>query len=320
MNILKSRVFTASTLVFSLMLAGCGESSTPSESDKEVKAKQHSGQVLARVNGEEITIYELNNELSRVKVTEETREAVSRNILKSLVSRKIFEQNAKKLKLDRSPRMMMEIERSKATILAKAYMQSQMIKIPEVSRSEAESYIFDNPHMFADRAYYTFDTIILPNKYLTKERRESWEKVTNLDEIESILLQQGLEYKRMPFTAYSETLPAGVVKDMPTLKMNGDVFFILMKDQSYLNIYKSSRPAVLTGEIAFKVAERNLSNQKTKEFLVKLETEVLNSSTIEYLGGYEGLKPEIIIPTDDVEVKEEVDTKDTTPPKPETEK
>lgn len=319
MNILKSRAFTVSTLVFSVMLAGCGESSAPTESDTEVKTKQSSGQVLARVNGDEITIYELNNELSRVKITEENREKISRNMLKSLVTRTIFEQNAKKLKLDRTPQVMMEIERSKSTILAKTYMQSQMLKVPEVSRSEAESYIFDNPYMFADRAYYTFDTIILPNKYLTKERRESWEKVTNLDEIESILLQEGLEYKRMPFTAYSETLPAGVMKDMPTLKMNGDVFFILMKDQSYLNIYKSSRPAVLTGEIAFKVAERNLSNQKTKEFLVKLEAEVLNSSTIEYLGDYKDLKPEIIMPTVDAEVKEELDTTSTNPAEPQTE-
>ncbi len=306
MNILKSRTLKISTVALSILLVGCGENSTDEKADKKTDDNQPSGQVLARVNGEEITIYELNNELSRVKASEENREAISRNLLRSLVTRTILVQNAKKNNMDRSPNIMMELERSKATILAKAYLQSQLIKRAEVPRSEVESYIFDNPSKFANRAYYTFDTIILSNDYLSKERRERWETVTNLDEIESELLQDSLDYKRMPYTAFSETLPAGVIKDMPEIKMNGDVFFIVMKGVSYLNIYKTSRPAVLTGEKAFAVAEKHLSDQKTKEFLVKLETDELAAANIEYLGDYKDLTPEAKVPVN-TQIEEAVD-------------
>ena len=291
MNILKSRILKISTVSLSILLVGCGETSTNEKSDKDHNDNQPSGQVLVRVNGEEITISELNNELSRVKTSEENREAISKNLLRSLVTRTIFEQNAKKNNMDRSPNIMMELERSKATILAKAYLQSQLIKRPEASRSEVEAYIFDNPNFFANRAYYTFERIILSNEYLSKERRERWESVTNLNDIESELLREGIEYKRMPYTVYSETLPAGILEDMPELKVKGDVFFIVMKDVSYLNIYKTSRPATLTGGKAFELARKYLSNRKTKEFLVKLESDALVAANIEYLGDYADLTP-----------------------------
>lgn len=305
MNILKSRTLKISTVALSILLVSCGETSTDEKTDKKANDSQPAGQVLARVNGEEITIYELNNELSRVRTSEKNREAVSRNLLRSLVTRTIFEQNAKKNKIDRSPSIMMELERSKSTILAKAYLQSQLIKRPEASRSEVETYIFDNPNKFANRAYYTFDTIILSNEYLLKERRERWESVTNLDEIESELLREGLDYKRIPYTVFSETLPAGVMQDMPSIKLKGDVFFIVMKDVSYLNIYKTSRPAVLTGEKALVVAEKYIANKKTKEFLVKLEADELGSANIEYMGDYKDLIPVAKVPTGS-EVKEEI--------------
>lgn len=283
MNILALGTLKVSTLALAILLTGCGEKSTQQDA---VDEKLASGQVLARVNGEEITIYELNNELSRMKISEDTREKMSRNVLKSLVVRTIFEQNAKKMKLDRTPSTMMEVDRSQATILTKAYLQSQMVKKPEPSRSEVEAFIFENPYMFADRAYYTFDTIILSNEYLTKERREAWEKVTNLDEIESALIQEGTDYKRMPYTAFSETLPIGVMRDMEEIKKNGDVFFIVMKGVSYLNIYRDRRPAVLTGEKAYIASQKYLSAQKTKEFLLKLEQDALAVAAIEYLGDY----------------------------------
>lgn len=288
MNSICSRTLKISTLALSVLLASCGEDSSQTLNKQEADEKP-SGQVVAVVNDEEITIHELNSELSRVKLTESNREKMTQTMLKSLVTRTVFKQNARKMQMDRFPNIMMEIERSKATILAKAYLQSQMINKPDVPRSEVEAYIFDNPHKFSNRAYYTFDSLIVPNTYLTKERREAWETVTDLNEIESVLLSEGLDYKRVPFTSYSENLPAGVVKDMPKLKLNGDVFFILMKGQSYLNIYKDSHPAVLTGEEAFKVAKKYLTTQKTKEFLVKLEADVLANASIEYLGDFKYL-------------------------------
>lgn len=310
MNILALRTLKVSTLALSIVLASCGENSTPAEANKDTAdGNLASGQVLARVNGEEITIYELNNELSRMKISEETREVMSRNILKSLVVRTIFEQNAKKNKLDRAPNIMMDIERSKSTVLAKAYLQSQMVKKPEPSRSEIEAYIFDNPSIFANRAYYTFDTIILSNDYLSKEKTERWESVTDLDDIESELLQEGLDYKRMPYTAFSEILPAGVLNDMPQLKLNGDVFFIVMKDVSYLNIYKTSRPAVLTGEKAFSAAAGRLSAKKTKEFLVRLEADAFTSANIEYFGDYQSLSDNPKAPSS-IEEKENLNKED----------
>lgn len=306
MSILRSTTVRLSALVFAMLLYGCGESTTPSKDEGADASAQPSGQVVARVNGEEITIHELNNELALINANDENRDKIRRDILKSLVTRTLFEQNAKNIQLDRSPAVMMEIERSKSSLLSKAYIQSQIINAPVVTRKEAEDYVLDNPNIFSERAHYQFDTLVVSNTYLTLEKREAWEKVTNLDEIESVLLAEGVEYKRIPFGAHTEQLSAPIRNNIQELKLSGDAFYMVFKNNTYISIYKESRPAVLSGTAAISVATQYLNSVRIKEFLVKLEKDVTSSATVEFFGDFSSLATSKKM--DDEEVKNKADS------------
>ena len=95
------------------LLASCG--------DKKA-SEEKVGQSIVSVNGDEITIHQLNAELQRANVQPAQQEMAGKQITKALVDRQILVQEAIKEKLDRNPKVMQAIESAKTQILAQAYL------------------------------------------------------------------------------------------------------------------------------------------------------------------------------------------------------
>src|SRR5690606_37345712 len=113
-------------LAMSVMLVACG-------GDKE--GGKPAGQSVARVNGEDITVHQLNAELERVP----PGQPVSRkDVLDGLIGRQLLLQQAKKEKADRDPRVLQAIERSKDQILVQHYLQEKIGKPAQPSEAEIE--------------------------------------------------------------------------------------------------------------------------------------------------------------------------------------
>ena len=113
-------------LVATVGLTACGS--------KEKKA----GQSLVRVDGEEITVFLLNEELQRANVPSGQQEAASKQILESLIDRQLIIAEAVRTKIDRTPNVMGAIERAKAQIIAQAYLQGVTAKIAKPSKAEID--------------------------------------------------------------------------------------------------------------------------------------------------------------------------------------
>ena len=134
---LNSRLLCAALVLLTAAgLSACG--------NKEKKA----GQALASVNGEEITVLQLNEELQRANVQAAQQEAASKQLLESLIDRQLLQNEAVKEKMDRDPKVVQAIERAKALIVAQAYMQKRIgtIARPTQGRSgrllQQESAVF----------------------------------------------------------------------------------------------------------------------------------------------------------------------------------
>jgi hypothetical protein len=76
------------------------------------------GQVVAVVNGEEITTAALNEEAKARNILDAARPAVRAALLQDLVDRKLLAQKAIEQKLDRSPRHLVAVEGMKEVLLA----------------------------------------------------------------------------------------------------------------------------------------------------------------------------------------------------------
>ena len=89
-------------LVATVSLSACG--------NKDKKA----GQALVKVNGEEITVLQINDELKRAGVQAAQQEAATKQLLETLVDRQLILEEAARNKIDRTPDVMQAIERAKA--------------------------------------------------------------------------------------------------------------------------------------------------------------------------------------------------------------
>src|SRR5262245_57262956 len=109
-------------LVFAALLLapvlGCGEK------DDAKKTTRVPTQVVARVNGDEITVHQINNVLARSQnIDPELAAQAKREILERLIDQQLAKQKAIENGLDRSPNVMQALEAAKNEILARAYLE-----------------------------------------------------------------------------------------------------------------------------------------------------------------------------------------------------
>lgn len=277
----------AAVLLSAIILGACGGDDSEAMDAEEEVAPIAEGQVVARVNGEEVTIHQLNSEMARLRLPADAdRAAVSRRVLRSLVERTLYAQKAVESQLDRQPAVLQELNRNRSAALARAFLSSRMFERTPVARREAERYVLDNPNSFSNRRHFVFDNIVAQTLDVPASEHDALEAIGNLDDIEERLSAEGKDFQRRPRTSYSEQLPAQMLGQLEGLEDSGRVFFMVFGVETYISVVTSSRPAPLSGEDAINVATRTLSQRAGQTFLNETREELLAAASIEYLGDY----------------------------------
>ncbi len=122
---------------------------------------QNSGQVLARVNGDEISVHQVNFALQYSRQRNAAPNA-SQLILENMISRQLAVQEAVSLGLDRNPDVMMRLEEARLEALASAYAAEISRQLLPIHDGEVETFYQDNPALFAKRRIYRLREITVP--------------------------------------------------------------------------------------------------------------------------------------------------------------
>jgi peptidyl-prolyl cis-trans isomerase C len=122
--------------------------------------KAPTGQVVATVNGKEITRVELETELIGVNPPDpKARKAVEQQALRMIVNRTILADAARKQQLDKSPEFAVQQRRLEDNLLAQMLEKKIAVGVPPPSSEEATRFITDHPDIFAQRKVFVVDTI-----------------------------------------------------------------------------------------------------------------------------------------------------------------
>ncbi|MFC3441136.1 hypothetical protein ACFOKF_07990 [Sphingobium rhizovicinum] len=118
------------------------------------------GQVIARVNGMDITRRELMTEV-RAQGNVATRDvaAVQGLLVQRLIDRKLLAAEARKALVDRSPDYQAERRRMEEILLANQMATRLSGQIAEPGPASIDRYIANNPHMFAQRESLLVDQL-----------------------------------------------------------------------------------------------------------------------------------------------------------------
>lgn len=276
--------YSAMVLMLALGLSACG-------GDKKKEASQS----LVRVNGEEITVLQLNEELGRTppQPTPAAQEAARKQVLEALVDRQLLLNEATTNKLDRDPKVMQAIERAKAQILAQAYLQGRVAKIAKPTKSEIDDYFAKHPEFFTQRKSFDMNQLVIATKDFSDPLRVIIDNAKSLDDVAVWLDGNKIQYGRNQMTRTTADLPPPLVTKLQGMK-KGQLFVIKENDRSLLVGLNDVKDSPVNAEAAAPQIEQFLRNQKSQETAKDELARLRSIAKLEYLNKADGEKDKAV--------------------------
>ncbi len=258
-------------------------------------AKAPTGQVVATVNGTDITVRELNAELAQTQAPPETpRKTVESVVLARVIERKMLADAARARKLDQNPNFLLTQRKVDDGLLVQALQASIAQKVAAPTREAAEKFIAAHPELFSNRKVYTIDQIqFLRPKNLAQL---GLGPAKTMSDVEQVLTGANIEFRRQPATvdalAVNPQLTAEIEKI--TARNPDEVFMFADQPQGapapvmIVNKVTNSKVVPFSGEKAISFAQQLLQRQQVQERLVAEEKTISAAAKpkIVYAKGY----------------------------------
>ena len=268
----KRRAAGALLILAAASLSACGNKA------KEAKP----GQALASVNGEEITVLQLNEELQRAGVGPAQQDAASKQLLQALIDRQLLQSEAAKEKLDRDPKVMQAIERARSLIIAQAYMQKRLGTPARPTPAEIEDYYSKHPEFFARRKQFNMNELVIASGDLTPELKAAADNAKSLEELAVWLDAHKVKFGRTQVARTTADLAPELSAKLMGMS-RGQLFVVKEGERSMLISIAEVKEAPVTLEVASQQIEQYLLNKKTKEAAAAELARLRSTAKIEYI-------------------------------------
>lgn len=264
------RLILAMMLVATVGLTACG--------NKEKKG----GQALVSVNGEEVTVSQLNEELQRSGVQPAQQEQARKQLLESLIDRQLLQNEAVKEKIDRDPSVVQGIERAKSLIIAQAYLQKHIGTVAKPTAAEVQEYFNKNPLFFTQRKQLEMRQLVMATSDVNDRVKAAMDSAKSLDEVASWLDSNKVKYTSAQLTRSSADLPQELSTRLLSMP-KGQLFVIKEGDRSILVTIVDTRDAAVTLAQAAPQIEQVLFAQRNKQAGAAELARLRAAAKIEYL-------------------------------------
>jgi EpsD family peptidyl-prolyl cis-trans isomerase len=248
-----------------------------------------STQVAVKVNKDEITVLQVNEQLGRLPagVGPEQTEAATRRILGSLVNQQLLVQQAIEHKLDRDPQVLGALEAARLSILARAYTERVITPQAKPTEQEVRKYYADNPALFAERKVYRLQELSIeatPDQAKAIEAAASDSK--SLKQLADYLHKQKISFSADSGVRTAEQLPLSQIARIAQMKPGMVLAFSTGPNRESAVEVLASQVQPVDDKKAAPVIEQFLSNHKRDELAVAEIKRLRDASKIEYQGEF----------------------------------
>jgi len=262
-------------LIFPALLSACGH-----------KDKKGETQVVAKVNGDEISVHQINYAMARLtNIPKGKEDEAGRQILKSLVDQQLLVKLAGDKKLDRNPNVLQAIEASKRQILAQAAVEQMVAQLSKPTDSEIHEYYFKSPELFASRRIYKFVEVSMANTVPVEKVKQLLTGTKSLEEFAGKLRKENIVFKSAAAVKGAEELPTVLLPKFSKMA-KGEVAIIPTGDSLSVLQLQDFKEQPLTEEQAKPVIGNFLLEQKRKTTLEEEMKKMRDADKIEYFGAY----------------------------------
>lgn len=247
--------------------------------------KKVGGQVVAIVNGEEVTQQELNAELQGASIppTADKKE-VTAQILQRVVDRKLLVQAARAQGLDQSPAYLEQVRRTQDTLIVDllARKVSKNIALPD--SGAVGRFISTNPTMFKDRKRYALDQVVFDQPADAKILKEL-EPAHSLDAVAAVLTKHSIKFARGKGQMDSAAIPPAMASRIATLPA-GEPFIVPNNGRLVASVITGAESVSTADDQATPAAVNLLRQQSLQEAMRKELDKAKAAAKIEYQPGF----------------------------------
>ena len=194
----------ATVVVCGILLSGC--------------QRKAEGQTVAVVNGQEITLPELNFALSQAKVPDGAdKNAVRSQLLQQLVDRKLLVEQARSEGIDKTPEFLNRERQAEDQLLLTMLAARRLNTTQLPSDREVNAFIASHPGMFANRETWDLDQV----QYLTPKDpgiAAEIQKTKTIDQIIAVLQSHKIEFKRQKNRLDTAIVPPDLYSKLSALQ------------------------------------------------------------------------------------------------------
>ena len=222
-------------------------------------------QVVATVNGREITTLQLNRVLEKSGVGEVTPE-VRRHAIESLTAEELLVQAALEARIERDSAFVQSLEHARRQLLAQIFAERMVYPKSVVTATEIADYYNREPLLFANRRKFRLTTFRAASGDVTSQVSAALQQVKSVDEVRGILDARGIKYETQLASVAPEQLP---VEELPAFAKAsvGDLFINPGNDGSVMlmSVTAIEDDVPLTLERARPMIEEYLRNSRNRE-------------------------------------------------------
>lgn len=176
--------------------------------------KQPGGQVVALVNGEEITLQELNAELASMQIPDGADKNTVRNLaLDNIVIRHLLSDLAKQQGINKDPEYILRDKQLSEALLVQMLAQKTAKSIGDPAPDQIDKAIADNPQMFDKRQILTVDQIAFP-KPARDDYLPAIQAAKSIDQTIAALNRLGIRFERRTAQVDTASMPSDMYRQV----------------------------------------------------------------------------------------------------------
>lgn len=266
----------AAAIATALLLAACGGGDS-----KDKPASQ----TAAKVNGDEITVHQINAEIQRANIPASANtEALSKRILEGLIDQQLLVQQATEMKLHRDPQVLATIESARRQILSQAYLERVSAGSPP-SQDEIKAFYDKNPDLFERRKIYSFRDFVFERSQLTQDLANRLSKAKTPADVASTLKAANIRYREGNATRPAEALPLDALPRIATIAKGDSVVFTDQNLASVMLLLDTTDQPVNLQQ-ATPLITQFLANNRKREAAQGKMKELRGKAKVEYVGNF----------------------------------
>ena len=249
-------------------MSGCNSGSKP---------KAPTGQVVATVGGQEITVRQLHAELNgAAPASPAAQKEQQRAALSFMIERTVLAEEARKQGIDKDPNFILLNQRATDMLLVQQLQAKIAAAVPPPTKEEAVQFQNANPNLFAERKIFDVDQIRI-DQPTDRTVLAKLQPLKTLDEVANFLTQNHLPFLRGTSTIDAVGQDPKLVNAIVALPPQ-EVFVFSAGNQILINQVRNMRTEPLTGDPADKYALNILRLQHTQAAVQKQLTSVILKS------------------------------------------